>query len=412
MDTARRCALNSSTSLDPYHIHRSRGARERPRIWPVDVAEAGDAASEPRFRAAGSPMSDDTAATAPRGSGCGDPACGPAGFAAPYGGLVAANVGAWGWAWAAFHDRPTLLGIALLAWVFGLRHAVDADHIAAIDNVVRKLMQDGRRPLTVGLWFSLGHSTVVVLASLAIAALTPATQDQLDTTRQIGGVIGTFVSATFLLTIAAANLVILRGVWRNFRDVRSGGRLTGDALDLLLAERGLLARLCRPLFRAIRESWHMYPLGFLFGLGFDTATEVGLLGISATQAAQGMSPWQAMVFPALFTAGMALIDTTDSVLMVGAYGSAFIDPVRKLWYNLTMTAASVLIAMLIGGIEALGLIGSQLALSGPFWDTVGALNDSTGDLGFAVVGIFALCWAISALVYRLKRHDLAGPESP
>ena len=154
----------------------------------------------------------------------------------------------------------------------------------------------------------------------------------------------------------------------------------------------------------------MYPLGFLFGLGFDTATEIGLLGISATQASQGMSPWQAMVFPALFTAGMALVDTADSVLMVGAYGWAFVDPLRKLWYNLTITAASVLVAFLIGGIEALGLIGDQLALTGPFWDGVGRLNDSLGALGFAVVGIFALCWAGSAMLYRWHGFDGSSPR--
>ncbi len=218
--------------------------------------------------------------------------------------LAAANLAAWTWAWAAFHDRPTLLGTALLAWVFGLRHAVDADHIAAIDNIVRQQMQEGRHAQTVGLWFSLGHSTIVVLASLAIAATTAAMQGRLEAIKEIGGVIGTLVSASFLLAIAAANLVILLGVWRSFRQFRRNGRLDEDALDMLLAGRGLLARLFRPLFRAVTRNWHMYPLGFLFGLGFDTATEVGLLGISATQASQGMSPWQAMVFPALFTAGM------------------------------------------------------------------------------------------------------------
>ncbi len=230
------------------------------------------------------------------------------------------------------------------------------------------------------------------------------------TAKQVGGIVGTFVSAAFLLAIAIANLVILRAVWCSFREVRRGGSLNEDALNLLLAGRGLLARLFRPLFRAITQTWHMYPLGLLFGLGFDTATEVGLLGISATQAAHGMSPWQAMVFPALFTAGMALVDTTDSVLMVGAYGWAFINPLRKLWYNLTITAASVLIALLIGGIEALGLIGDRLALNGPFWNAIGRLNDSIGNLGFAVVGIFILCWAVSSIVYRLKGYDLVRSE--
>jgi len=326
--------------------------------------------------------------------------------------LAAANLAAWTWAWAAFHDRPTLLGTALLAWVFGLRHAVDADHIAAIDNIVRKQMQEGRHAQTVGLWFSLGHSTIVVLASLAIAATTAAMQGRLEAIKAIGGVVGTLVSASFLLAIAAANLVIFLGVWRSFRQFRRGGQLDEGALDMLLAGRGLLARLFRPLFRAVTRNWHMYPLGFLFGLGSDTATEVGLLGISATQASLGMSPWQAMVFPALFTAGMALVDTADSVLMVGAYGWAFVNPLRKLWYNLTITAASVLVALLIGGIEALGLLGGQLALTGPFWDTVSSLNDSFGSLGFAVVGIFILCWAASAIIYRWQGYDRLDTSKP
>jgi high-affinity nickel-transport protein len=170
-----------------------------------------------------------------------------------------------------------------------------------------------------------------------------------------------------------------------------------------------MARLFRPLFGAITQCWHMYPLGFLFGLGFDTATEVGLLGISATQAAQGMSPWHAMVFPVLFTAGMALVDTADSVLMVGAYGWAFVHPLRKLWYNLTITAASVLVALLIGGVEALGLLGGQLALTGPFWAAIERLNGNFGYLGFAVIGIFVGCWGVSTIIYRWKRFELVEP---
>ena len=319
--------------------------------------------------------------------------------------LIAANIAAWAWAWHAFANQPALLGTAFLAWVFGLRHAVDADHIAAIDNVVRKLMQDGRRPVTVGFFFSLGHSTVVVLACVAIAATTATMQGHLDGFKTIGGVIGTSVSATFLLLIALANIVILRGVWRSFRHVARGGTLDSASLDALLSGRGLLARLLRPLFRAVTRSWNMYPLGFLFGLGFDTATEVGLLGISASQAAQGMSAWQTLIFPALFTAGMALVDTTDSVLMVGAYGWAFIQPLRKLWYNLTVTAASVAVALLIGGIEALGLLGDQLGLEGSFWSMVSALNDDMADFGFVVVAIFALAWGLSAAVYRWKAYD-------
>ncbi len=319
--------------------------------------------------------------------------------------LIAANVAAWLWAFAAFADHPALLGTAFLAYVFGLRHAVDADHIAAIDNVVRKLMQEGKRPLSVGFFFSLGHSTVVLLAAAAIAATAAALQGQLDAVRDVGGVVGTSVSALFLLAIGLANLLVLRGVWAAFHRVRQGGALVEEDLDALLAGGGLLARLFRPLFKTVSASWHMYPLGFLFGLGFDTATEIGLLGISAAQAAQGLSLWSTLVFPALFTAGMALVDTTDSVLMVGAYGWAFVNPLRKLWYNLTITAVSVLVALLVGGLEALGLLADKLGLEGGFWSVVGDLNGDLANFGFVVIGVFVAAWVVSALVYRWKGYD-------
>jgi len=325
--------------------------------------------------------------------------------AALFGPLVGFNLGAWAWTFAAFHRHPVLLGAALLAWVFGLRHAVDADHIAAIDNVVRKLIQDGRRADTAGLWFSLGHSTVVVLASLAIAASAIGIETWLGVARQIGGVAGTLVSAFFLMGIAIANLFVLRGVWRSFRLLRQGASLEASALDELLAGPGLLARLLRPLLRALTQSWQMYPLGFLFGLGFDTATEIGVLALSATQVSRGMSSWQVMVFPALFTAGMALVDTMDSALMAHAYGWAFINPLRKLWYNLTITSASIGVALLIGAVEVLGLLSARLSLSGPFWAAIAALNGGFGYLGFAVVGLFVLCWISSLAVYRLRGYD-------
>ena len=322
-----------------------------------------------------------------------------------FGPLGGFNLGAWAWAFAAFHRHPVLLGAALLAWVFGLRHAVDADHIAAIDNVVRKLIQDGRRADTAGLWFSLGHSTVVVLASLAIAASAIGLETWLGVARQIGGVAGTLVSAFFLMGIEIANLFVLRGVWRSFRLLRQGARLEASALDELLAGPGLLARLLRPLFRALTQSWQMYPLGFLFGLGFDTATEIGVLALSATQVSRGMSSWQVMVFPALFTAGMALVDTMDSALMAHAYGWAFINPLRKLWYNLTITSASIGVALLIGAVEVLGLLSARLSLNGPFWPAIAALNGGFGYLGFAVVGLFVLCWVSSLAVYRWRGYD-------
>jgi high-affinity nickel-transport protein len=325
-------------------------------------------------------------------------------LAGTYALLVAANLVAWLWALAEFAGQPALLGTALLAYIFGLRHAVDADHIAAIDNVVRKLMQEGKRPHSVGFFFALGHSSVVVLATLAIAVTATTLQGSFETLRETGGAIGTCVSALFLLTIAIVNLVILQGVWRSFQRVRRGGRIEAEHLDPLLAGSGCLARLLRPLFRVISKSWHMYPLGFLFGLGFDTATEIGLLGISATQASQGMSPFSILVFPALFTAGMTLVDTTDGVFMVRAYGWAFVDPVRKLWYNLTITAISVVIALLIGGTEALGLLAAKLDLGGTFWTAIRGLNENLGAFGFLVIALFVLSWIVSTLIYRWNRY--------
>jgi high-affinity nickel-transport protein len=328
--------------------------------------------------------------------------------------LVLANGLAWAWAFALFSDRPAVMGAALLAWVFGLRHAVDADHIAAIDNVVRKLMQQGEQPRLAGLYFALGHSTVVVIAAAVLALTAAAMQDRLAEFRTVGGVIGTAVSSAFLLLIALANLAILIHVWRTFRSVLKGGALDHEGLDLLLSGRGFLARLFRPVFRAVTKSWHMYPLGFLFGLGFDTATEIGLLSLSASQAASGLSPLQTLVFPALFTAGMALVDTADSALMVGAYGWAFVNPIRKLWYNLTITAASVVVALFIGGVEALGLIAGRLGLDGGVWDAVARLNDSLANFGFVVIGLFALAWIVSMLIYKIKQYDrleVASPEA-
>ena len=324
--------------------------------------------------------------------------------------LIAFNVFAWAWAFIAFHHYPLLLGTSALAYSFGLRHAVDADHIAAIDNVTRKLMQAGKRPVTVGLLFSLGHSTIVVLASLAIAASAFALQGRLEAFKEIGGLIGTVVSTTFLIAIAAINLVVFKSLLQTFRAVRQGAPYVDDDINLLLSGRGLLARLFRPLFRLVSKSWHMYLLGILFGLGFDTATEVGLLGISAAGATQGMSVWSILVFPALFTAGMSLVDTTDGILMLGAYRWAFINPVRKLYYNMTITAVSILIALIVGGIEGLGLVGNRLHLSGAFWDAIGLLNDNFGIIGYAIIAVFMVSWLVSILIYKWKRFEVPTPH--
>jgi high-affinity nickel-transport protein len=330
--------------------------------------------------------------------------------------LVAANIGAWLCALTAFHGYPLLLGTTLLAYTFGLRHAVDADHIAAIDNVTRKLMQQGQRPVGVGFFFSLGHSTVVVGLSVAIALTSVELKDHFDSLQNVGGIVGTAVSAFFLLAIAVVNLVVLASVYRTFRKVKNGGAYIEEDLDLILSQRGFFGRIFRRLFRLIGQSWHMYPLGFLFGLGFDTATEVGVLGISAAEASKGLPICSILIFPTLFTAGMALVDSTDSVLMLGAYGWAFVKPIRKLYYNMTVTFVSVVVAVLIGGIEALGLLAGQLKLKGTVWDAIGALNDRYfGMLGFIVIGIFAISWLGSLLIYRLNRYDEihvdAGPAT-
>ncbi len=326
---------------------------------------------------------------------------------AMYGALLAANALAWAWAFVAFHHYPPLLGMALLAYTFGLRHSVDADHIAAIDNVTRKLMQEGQRPIGVGMFFSLGHSSIVVGLSAALALTSIAIKDRFQSFQNEGGIIGTGISAFFLLAIAVANIFILLSVYRTFRTVKNGGPYHDEDLNLLLSRRGFFGRFFWRLFRLISQSWQMYFIGFLFGLGFDTATEVGVLGISATEASKGLPIWSIMVFPALFTAGMALVDSTDSILMLGAYGWAFVKPIRKLYYNMTITFVSVVIAVFIGGIEALGLIGDQLRLQGSFWSALDVLTNDRifGWIGLGIVALFALSWAVSIIIYRMYDYD-------
>jgi nickel/cobalt transporter (NiCoT) family protein len=317
--------------------------------------------------------------------------------------LVSLNVLAWLCAVLSFQTFPLLLGTALLAYTFGLRHAVDADHIAAIDNVTRKLMQQGQRPVGVGLFFSLGHSTVVFGLSMAFAATSVTLKD--NSFQNVAGVIGTSVSGFFLLGIAAINFLILIAILRTFESVKRGNPSAEEDLDSILARRGLMGRIFRALFRLINHSWQMYLVGFLFGLGFETATEVGLLGISATQAFRGLPIWFILILPALFTAGMCLADSIDNLLMLGAYGWAFIKPIRNLYYNLAMTFISAVVALIMGGIEILGLIRDQLKMQGTFWDAVAALNDKSGMLGFIIIGVFVVSWVTSILIYRLNRFD-------
>jgi high-affinity nickel-transport protein len=311
-------------------------------------------------------------------------------------GLVLAgfNLACWLWAWGMFRDHPALLGTALLAYGFGLRHAVDADHIAAIDNATRKLIQDGQRPLGVGLYFSLGHSSVVVLLSLALAFTATAFERHFGVLKAAGDVAGSMISAVVLLALGLANLITLPELWRRFR---AGGEDSGP-------RSGLMGMLLRRVFALIGRSWHLFPLGFLFGLGFDTATEIGVLGVSAANAANGLPIWSILVFPALFSAGMALLDTADGILMLGAYGWAFIEPRKKLYYNLCITLISALAALLVGALEALGLVGDRLGLTGGVWSAVATINGQFGLLGVALVGLFAFGWMGSLIFYRISGY--------
>lgn len=319
--------------------------------------------------------------------------------------LVIFSVAVWAWAWLALRGQPVLLGTAAVAYGLGLRHAVDADHIAAIDNVTRKLMQQGKRPVAVGLFFALGHSSVVFLASAAVALTASVLGARSSTLRELGATVGTLASFGFLWLIAAVNLLTLRSIWAAFRRVRQTGVYEPEDLDTLLVKGGMAARVFRPLFSFMRHSWQMFPLGFLFGLGFETASEVMLLGMSAEQASRGVSLGSILLFPAMFAAGMTLVDMTDGALMMGAYGWAFVKPVRKLYYNIIVTLTSAAVAFLVGGIEALGLISERFRFTGSFWEGVASLNSHFGVLGYGIIAVFILCWGVSVVVYRLRRFD-------
>ena len=317
--------------------------------------------------------------------------------------LIVVNVVAWVLALVVFARVPTLLGLAVVAYLLGLRHSVDADHISAIDNVTRKLMQENKKPVAVGFFFSLGHSTIVIGLTVAIAVAAVFIKNVIPTLQSAGGLIGTSVSALFLLLIAAINMIVLVDIFKTFREVKRGGIYNDVTLDETLNQRGLMGRFFRPLLKIVGNSWNMYPIGVLFGLGFDTATEVGLLAIVGTQAGRGLPIWSILIFPFLFTAGMCLLDTTDGVLMLGAYGWAFVKPVRKLYYNLNITFVSVLVAVVVGAIEVFSIVQSQANLSGPFWDAVGNLSNNFGLIGGIIIGLFVLSWALSTVIYKVKR---------
>jgi len=322
-----------------------------------------------------------------------------------YAALTGLNLLAWALAFWAFSSHPILLGTAMLAYTFGLRHAVDADHISAIDNVTRKLMQEGKRPVGVGLYFSLGHSSIVVALSVAIAIGAGAVKTHLPGLQQAGEVVGTSISAAFLFLVAGLNLVVLLHIVRAFRSAARQDACDAAAVDQMLEQRGLIGCFFRPLIKLVDASWKMYPIGVLFGLGFDTATEVGLLGIAAVEAGKGLPVVDILIFPLLFTAGMSLLDTTDGILMLSAYGWAFVKPMRKLYYNMVITLISVLVALIVGGIEACSVLANRLGLTGTPWHALTTLSDNFGILGFVIAGVFVASWLVSAAVYRLRRYD-------
>lgn len=319
--------------------------------------------------------------------------------------LIVMNVAAWLLGLALFRDYPTTLSLCLLAYGLGLRHAVDADHIAAIDNVTRKLMQEKKRPVAVGFFFSLGHSTVVILLSVLVAQGTGYAKTHFPELQQIGGIIGTSISAAFLLLIALMNLMVFWDVFRCFQTVRKGGRCDENVLQEMLDGPGYVARVLRTLFKLVGKSWHMYFIGFLFGLGFDTATEIALLGIAATEAAREAPIWSIMVFPLLFTSGMCLLDTTDGVVMLGAYGWAFVKPVRKLFYNMTITFVSFAVALLIGSLEAMCVFASRFQLDTGVWGHVKALSEHSTAFGYGIIALMILSWLASIFVYWASGFD-------
>jgi nickel/cobalt transporter (NiCoT) family protein len=299
------------------------------------------------------------------------------------------------------HYKGLALGVAATAYTLGLRHAFDADHISAIDNTTRKLMNEGKKPLSVGYFFSLGHSTIViaigagiVIAEKAVYAAVSANSSGLE---QFGGVFGTIVSAAFLYLIAVLNIVILAGIIRVFRSMRRGDYDEAE-LERQLENRGLMYRFFGKWMKSITKEWQMYPVGVVFGMGFDTATEVALLATTALVASQALPWYSIMCLPVLFTAGMSLMDTLDGVLMNGAYGWAFFNPVRKVYYNLAITGLSVAICFVIGTIEVLGLLPMELHLNGSFWNVMANFNINTA--GFIIVGMFVVTWAAALTIWK------------
>jgi len=324
-------------------------------------------------------------------------------LAALYGFIAFLHLLGWGLYLRYAADYPALIGLGFVAYMFGLRHAFDADHIAAIDDTVRYMLQKGTKPLGIGFFFSLGHSTVVLCLTIGIAFAAAAVKQELPALKNIGGVLGASVSGTFLWLIGILNFLVLLdilGVWNKAKT----GHHDHRHLEQLLAQRGLLNRLFGGrLKKFVEHSWQMYPLGALFGLGFDTASEVGLLAMTAGASAGNLPMDAILALPILFAAGMSLMDTTDAVLMSKAYNWAFLNPLRKIFYNLTTTSLSIAVALVIGTIELLQVLIGMLDLHGPFLDAVAGLD--FGTLGYVIVGLFLLAWGLSLAYWKFGRIE-------
>jgi len=327
---------------------------------------------------------------------------------AGFGGAVAVlHVVGWGLLLTYGVGHPAFLGLGGLAYTFGLRHAFDADHISAIDNTTRKLLQQGRKPVGVGFFFSVGHSTVVLLIAVALGlaakTIVQGVVGDNGQLRSIGGAVGTLVSGGFLVLIGVLNLVILLEIVRVYRRMRRGDYDRAGLENELIAG-GLMTRIFGRLFRVIEHSWQMYPIGFLFGLGFDTASEIALLAISAGAAAQGL-PFTAVVsLPLIFAAGMSLMDTADGAFMSNAYSWAFASPIRKVFYNLTVTALSVFVALFVGVVELAQILIQILRLHGPVFQAIASF-DFIGKAGYVIVAAFVVTWVGAYAIFKVRRID-------
>jgi high-affinity nickel-transport protein len=320
-----------------------------------------------------------------------------------YGSVAALHIVGWGLYLHYAGAYPSLVGLGFVAYMFGLRHAFDADHIAAVDDTVRFMLQKGKSPLGVGFFFSLGHATIVLGLSIAIAYAASTVKRELPQLQNIGGILGASVSGTFLWAIGILNLIVLLDILKVWDHAKSGQHSHAH-LEELLTQRGFINRLFGGrLSKLMNHSWQMYPLGLLFGLGFDTASEVGLLAMTAGASAGDLPLPAVLSLPILFAAGMCIMDTTDGVLMSKAYNWAFLNPLRKIFYNLTTTGLSVVVALMIGTIELLQVFISMARLRGPFFDFVASLD--FGVLGYLIVGLFLLAWALSVAIWKFGRIE-------